>query len=136
MQSLNRAQLIGTLGRDPEIKTLPTGAKVANFSMATNERYTPKGGQPVEKTEWHRIVAWRGLADISELYLKKGSKVFVEGKLSTRSWDDQNGHKHTTTEIVADNMIMLDGKKESEPKSGQSNSSGYTPPEPEDDLPF
>ncbi|HLP42335.1 MAG TPA: single-stranded DNA-binding protein [Fibrobacteria bacterium] len=107
MGSLNKATLIGNLGKDPEVRAIPSGAKVANFSIATTESYTDKNGQKVDKTEWHNIVMWRGLAEVAEKYLRKGSQVYVEGRLQTRSWDDQNGQKRYTTEIVADNMVML-----------------------------
>lgn len=107
MGSLNKATLIGNLGKDPEVRAIPSGAKVANFSIATTDSYTGKDGQKVEKTEWHNIVMWRGLAEVAEKYLKKGSQVYIEGKLQTRSWDDQNGQKRYSTEIIADNMVML-----------------------------
>ena len=84
--SLNKVMIIGNLGRDPEIRTIPSGAKVANFTVATNESYTDRNNQQVERTEWHKIVMWRGLADIAEKYLRKGSPVYVEGKLTTRTW--------------------------------------------------
>lgn len=107
MGSLNKATLIGNLGKDPEVRAIPSGAKVANFSIATTESYTDKNGQKVDKTEWHNIVMWRGLAEVAEKYLRKGSQVYIEGRLQTRSWDDQNGQKRYTTEIMADNMVML-----------------------------
>ncbi len=107
MGSLNKAILIGNLGKDPEVRAIASGAKVANFSIATTESYTGKDGNKVDKTEWHNIVMWRGLAEVAEKYLRKGSQVYIEGRLQTRSWDDQNGQKRYTTEIVADNMVML-----------------------------
>jgi single-strand DNA-binding protein len=107
MGSLNKATLIGNLGKDPEVRAIASGVKVANFSIATTESYTGKDGNKVDKTEWHNIVMWRGLAEVAEKYLKKGSQIYVEGRLQTRSWDDQNGQKRYTTEIVADNMVML-----------------------------
>jgi single-strand DNA-binding protein len=161
MGSLNKATLIGNLGKDPEVRAIASGVKVANFSIATTESYNDKNtGQKVEKTEWHNIVMWRGLAEVAEKYLRKGSQVYVEGRLQTRSWDDQNGQKRYTTEIVADNMVML-GKpsgagggqsreggeggsyQRSEPAMnaprapGRSESfSSNVPPAAEDDLPF
>jgi single-strand DNA-binding protein len=111
MASLNKVMLIGNLGKDPEVRAIPSGVKVANFPIATSESYTGKDGQRVEKTEWHNIVMWRGLAEVAEKYLKKGNQVFIEGKLQTRSWDDQNGQKRYMTEIVADNMTMLGGRR-------------------------
>lgn len=107
MAGVNKVILVGNLGADPETRTIESGAKVANFSIATSERYKDKNGNQVDKTEWHNIVMWRGLADIAEKYLKKGSQVFIEGKLRTRSWDDQNGNKRYTTEVLADNMTLL-----------------------------
>jgi single-strand DNA-binding protein len=162
MGSLNKATLIGNLGKDPEVRAIPSGAKVANFSIATTESYTDKNGQKVDKTEWHNIVMWRGLAEVAEKYLRKGSQVYIEGRIQTRSWDDQNGQKKYMTEIVADNMVMLgrpnsqggapsgggsygnEGAPRSEPAMNPSRSSGrgeggYSssmPPAAEDDLPF
>lgn len=114
MASLNKATLIGNLGKDPEIRSIPSGSKVASFSIATTESYTGKDGQKQDKTEWHNIVMWRGLADIAEKYLRKGSQVYIEGKLQTRSWDDNLGQKRYITEIIADNLVMLgkSGKQE------------------------
>lgn len=111
MASLNKVMLIGNLGKDPEVRTIPSGVKVANFPIATSESYNDKNGQRVEKTEWHNIVLWRGLAEVAEKYLKKGNPVFIEGKLQTRSWDDQSGQKRYMTEIIADNMTMLGGRR-------------------------
>lgn len=107
MGSLNKVMLIGNLGKDPEVRSVTSGAKVANFSIATTESYTDKTGQRVDKTEWHNIVMWRGLAEVAEKYLRKGAQVYVEGRLQTRSWDDQNGQRRYMTEIVADNLVML-----------------------------
>jgi len=150
MASLNKVMLIGNLGKDPEVRAIPSGVKVANFSIATTESYTDKNsGQKVEKTEWHNIVMWRGLAEIAEKYLKKGKQIFVEGRLQTRSWDDQTGQKKYMTEIVADNMVMLGGPRDggssesysrSDSAPARESSSGSSPaggpPPPEDDLPF
>ena len=110
-KSLNKATLIGNLGKDPELSYTPAGVAVAKFSIATNERWKDQEGNLQERTEWHNIVAWRKLAEICGQYLKKGSKVYLEGKLQTRSWDDKNtGVKRYATEIVADDLIMLDSK--------------------------
>lgn len=165
MGSLNKATLIGNLGKDPEVRAIPSGAKVANFSIATTENYTGKDGVKVDKTEWHNIVMWRGLAEVAEKYLRKGSQVYIEGRLQTRSWDDQNGQKRYTTEIVADNMVMLGrpgggggaqreeggnfSQQNEQPAmpsrasggGGGGGSGGYSapssmPPQAEDDLPF
>ncbi|MBI4547876.1 MAG: single-stranded DNA-binding protein [Ignavibacteriae bacterium] len=110
-RSLNKVILIGNLGKDPELSYIPSGVAVAKFSIATNERWKDQDGNLQERTEWHNIVAWRKLAEICGQYLKKGSKIYVEGKLQTRSWDDKNtGVKRYTTEIVANDLIMLDAK--------------------------
>lgn len=108
--NLNKVLLIGNLTRDPEVRTTPSGQNVASFSIATSRRWSDKEGQQKEQTEFHNIVAWRRLAEIVGQYLKKGSKVFVEGYLQTRSWEDQQGVKKYRTEIIADNLIMLDRK--------------------------
>lgn len=106
--NLNKVMLIGNVVRDPEVRTTPTGQNVASFSIATNFVWTDANGQKQEKAEFHNIVAWRRLAEIVGQYVKKGSKIYVEGRLQTRSWDDQNAVKRYRTEIIADNMIMLD----------------------------
>jgi single-strand DNA-binding protein len=119
MAGVNKAIIIGNLGGDPEIRHLSTGAAVANINVATTETYKDKQtGERREQTEWHRVVLWRGLADIAEKYLRKGSKVYIEGKLRTRSWEDQGGQKRYTTEIHADNMTMLDRASSGEQGSG------------------
>src|SRR5208283_4593380 len=110
-KSLNRVQLIGNLGKDPELSYTASGVAVAKFSIATGERWKDQEGNVQERTEWHNIVVWRKLAEICGQYLKKGSKVYIEGRLQTRSWDDKNtGLKRYTTEIVGDDLIMLDSK--------------------------
>jgi single-strand DNA-binding protein len=112
MAGVNRVILIGNLGKDPEIRSLEGGVKVANFSLATTETYKGKNGEKVDSTEWHNIVLWRGLAEVAESYLKKGNTIFIEGKIKTRDWTDKDGNKRYTTEIVADNMVMLGGKRD------------------------
>ena len=107
--SINKVMLIGNLGSDPELRVTPSGVPVANFSLATTESWTDKSGERQERAEWHRIVLWRRLAEVAGQYLKKGSKIYIEGKLQTRSWEDQNGQKRYTTEVVANSMEMLDG---------------------------
>lgn len=108
--SLNRAQIIGNITRDPEIRQIPGGQVVASFTVATNFSWNDQNGQRQEKTEFHNIVAWRKLAEIVSQYLKKGAKVFVEGRLQTRDWEGEDGVKRYRTEIIADNIIMLDRK--------------------------
>jgi single-strand DNA-binding protein len=105
---LNRAQLIGNVTRDPESRTTPSGQTVCNFAVATNSQWTDSQGQKQTKAEFHNIVAWGKLAEICGQYLVKGKKIYVEGRLQTRDWEAQDGSKRRTTEIVADNMIMLD----------------------------
>ncbi len=106
--NLNKAMIIGNLTRDPEVKSTPSGQSVASFSVATNLIWTDQSGQRQEKVEFHNVVAWRRLADICGQYLRKGSKVYIEGRLQTRDWTGQDGVRRYRTEIVADNMIMLD----------------------------
>jgi len=106
---LNRVTLIGNMTRDPELRSLPTGKSVATFSVATNRVWTDANGQKQKQAEFHNIVMWGKLAEIANQYLRKGRKVYVEGRLQTRDWTGQDGVKKYRTEIVADNMIMLDG---------------------------
>ena len=110
---VNKVILIGNLGSDPEVRYTPSGVPVANFSLATTETWTDKSGERQERTEWHRLVLWRKLAEIAGQYLKKGGKLYVEGKLQTRSWDDQSGQKRYSTEVVVNDMQMLDSRGES-----------------------
>ena len=106
----NKAILIGRLGRDPEVRYTTSGTAVADFSVATNEVWTDQSGERQERTEWHRIVVWRRLAEICEKYLRKGSLVMIEGRIQTREWDDRDGNRRRTTEIVALGMKMLDSR--------------------------
>jgi single-strand DNA-binding protein len=114
MSGVNKAILIGNLGRDPEIRNLENGVKLARFSLATTETYKDKDGNRTEQTEWHNIIMWRGLADVAERFLKKGNTIYVEGRIRTRSWQDENGNTRYTTEIQADNMTMLGGRRDAE----------------------
>ncbi len=107
MASINKAIIVGNLGRDPEIRYTQSNTPVATFSVATTDQWTDKNGERQERTEWHRIVAWARLAEICEKYLHKGKQVYIEGRLQTREWEDQNGQKRYTTEIVARDMQML-----------------------------
>jgi single-strand DNA-binding protein len=138
MASVNKAILIGNLGADPEIKYTPSGTAVANFSLATHEQWTNKDGEKGERTEWHRIVAWGRLGEICGEYLKKGSPVYIEGRIQTRSWEDRDGNKRYTTEIVAQAMQMLGSAR----KEGQASSPEERYPVeepisiPDDDIPF
>ncbi|MBK7666589.1 MAG: single-stranded DNA-binding protein [Sphingobacteriaceae bacterium] len=107
MAGVNKVILIGNLGRDPELKYLEGNVARANFSLATSDSYKDKNGNRVDQTEWHNIVMWRGLAESAEKYLKKGTQVYIEGKLQTRQWNDKDGHKRNTTEIVAESYVIL-----------------------------
>ncbi len=109
-RGVNRVTLIGNLGRDPELRSTPGGTSVATFTLATSERWNDKDGNPQERTEWHNIVAWGRQAEVCAQYLKKGSAIYVEGRLQTRSWEDKQGNQRKTTEIVMRSMIMLDGR--------------------------
>lgn len=134
---INKVILIGRLGADPEIRYTPSGAEVATFRMATSETWTNKSGEKEEKTEWHRIVAWRGLAKICGEFLSKGKLVYIEGRLRTRSWEDRDGNKRTTTEIEATEMKMLGGVGEAsrKPKEPEAESAPPAAKE-EEDIPF
>jgi single-strand DNA-binding protein len=113
MKSVNKVILIGNLGKDPEVKYTPQGTPVAKLTLATNERYKDKGGEWQDRTEWHNVVLWQRLAEIAGEYLKKGSKVYIEGRLQTRSWDDkQTNQKKYMTEVVANDLVLLGGRGE------------------------
>lgn len=151
MAGVNKVIIVGNLGIDPEIRTLENGTKLARLRIATSETYMSKDGQRVEQTEWHNVVLWRGLADIAERYLAKGKQAYIEGKLKTRSWKDQEGNDRYVTEIVADNLQLLgrpgSGENRDTPQQKPSSSeanAGSTAQVPagsgggndEDDLPF
>jgi single-strand DNA-binding protein len=121
MAGVNKVILVGNLGKDPEVKHLENGIAVAKFPIATSESYKDKSGNRVDQTEWHNIVMWRGLAEVAEKYLRKGNQIYIEGKLRSRSWEDTEGIKRYTTEIVADQMTMLGTKADNE---SQNNPSG------------
>lgn len=108
-RSLNKALIIGNLGTDPEVRTTPSGTRVATLSVATSRRWTSPGGDQQERTEWHRVVCWDRLAEICERYLKKGHRIYVEGRIEYRQWEGQDGQTRYTTEIRAGEMIMLGG---------------------------
>ncbi len=146
MSGVNKVILVGHLGKDPEVRHLENGVNVASFSMATTETITNKSGERQDLTEWHNIVVWRGLADVAEKYLRKGKLIYLEGKIRTRSWEDKEGVKRYTTEVVADTFTML-GKKDdagTSPSAAPSNSKTELPStsdimsdsEGADDLPF
>jgi single-strand DNA-binding protein len=151
--SVNKVILVGNLGKDPEIRRLDNNAAVASFSLATTESFVDKNtGERRDSTDWHNIVAWRGLAEICEKYVRKGMKVYIEGKLRTRSWNDKEGNTRYTTEVVAEDLVMMsrsDNPEGAKPTSTQVYSTQNTPTPPsrmpdvpmntpfeDDDLPF
>lgn len=142
--SINKAILVGNVGRDPEVRYLEKGVAVANFTIATTERgFTMQNGTQVpDRTEWHNIVAWRGLAELAEKYIKKGSQLYIEGKIQTRSWE-KDGVKRYTTEVVAENIQLLGRKSDSFDSASGGRSKNVdeapetvTPNDEADDLPF
>ncbi|VAW12435.1 Single-stranded DNA-binding protein [hydrothermal vent metagenome] len=119
--SVNKVILVGNVGKDPEVRHLDSGVAVANFPLATSETYIAKNGDKVTTTEWHNIVMWRGLAEVVEKYVTKGKQLYIEGRIRTRSYDDQSGNKRYITEIYGDVMQML-GRKDDHPGTGQNDS--------------
>lgn len=140
--SVNKVILVGRLGRDPETRYTSSGQAVCNFTLATDESYKDRNGERQQRTEWHRIVMWGKLAEIGQQYLKKGKLIYIEGRLQTRQWDDKEGNKRTTTEIVANVMRMLGGRAEGAPAAeAEAASAGreedHSQPEISDeDIPF
>lgn len=136
--SVNKVILIGNLGKDPEVRRLESGSVVANFPLATSESYTDKSsGERRESTDWHDIVVWRGLAEVVEKYVRKGMKVYVEGRLKKRSWQDKDGQTRYTTEVLCDNLTILSKPENTEKPTNQPNYSNEgVPPKPDrlDDL--
>lgn len=112
MRGVNKVMLIGNLGKEPEMQFLEGNIAVAKFSLATTETFKDRTGKQVSQTDWHTVVLWRGLAELAQKYLHKGSLVYIEGRLKTRSWEDKEGNKKFATEVVGDNLIMLDKKSE------------------------
>jgi single-strand DNA-binding protein len=141
MRGVNKVILVGNLGRDPEMRYTRSGTAVATLNLATSSSWTDQNGQRQERTEWHRVVAWSKLAEIAKEYLAKGRQVYIEGRLQTRSWDDKDGNKRYTTEVVADQMVMLGGRGGGDSSRDSAGPSGPPDmPEPfeasEDDVPF
>ena len=144
MRGVNRVMLIGNLGKDPDMQFLEGNIAVAKFSLATTETYKDRSGKLVSQTECHTVVLWRGLAELAQKYLHRGSLVYIEGRLKTRSWEDKEGHKKFATEIVGDNLIMLDkrsdgavsqpGFEDHDPQNGPET--GYQEDNPGERLPF
>jgi len=132
MAGVNKVIIVGNVGRDPEVRYTQSGKAVASFSVATSERFQDKEGQPQERTEWHRVVAWGRLAEICGEYLRKGKQIYVEGRLQTRDWEDKDGHKRYTTEVIANVMQMLgrrgeDGGATTDEGSSRGSSAGGDP---------
>ena len=143
MRGVNRVMLIGNLGKDPDVQVLEGNIAVAKFPLATTETFKDRGGKLVSQTEWHTIVLWRGLAELAQKYLHKGSLVYIEGRLRTRNWDDKEGHRKFATEVVGDNLIMLDkrtdGGSHTDQSHGENLGSHEVPPadrEASQDLPY
>jgi single-strand DNA-binding protein len=156
-RSLNKVLLLGNLGKDPEVRYTGSGKAVATFTIATSQRWRDQDGNDQERTEWHRVVAWGRLGEVCGEYLSKGKQVFIEGRIQSREWEDENGNKRTTVEIIANDMIMLGGggsqpsrgpdeHQRPEPKQAPSKGPGdrgrrsddrsHYPPPPEDEIPF
>jgi single-strand DNA-binding protein len=137
---VNRVLLIGRLGKDPEVRYTPDGMMVTNFTMATDEQRKDKNGQKIQRTEWHRIVTFGKLAEICSSYLSKGKLIFIEGRIQTKAWEDKDGNKRSTTEIIANNMQMLDSKgmTKSQDTTDDNQIQQYSGIDqiPEEDVPF
>ncbi|MBA4168469.1 MAG: single-stranded DNA-binding protein [Chitinophagaceae bacterium] len=145
MRGVNRVMLIGNLGRDPDVQHLEGNIAVAKFPLATTETFKDRAGKLISQTEWHTVVLWRGLAELAQKYLHKGSLVYIEGRLRTRSWEDKDGNKKFATEVVGDNLIMLDKRTDgphAHPNGGSHEGiEGFNPDVPPlgdtaQDLPF
>lgn len=127
--SVNLAILVGNVGKDPEIKVFDGGTKKVTFTLATSEKYKDRNGEVHENTEWHNIVCWRATADVVERFVKKGTQVYIQGKITTRSWDDQNGQKRFTTEIEVANLQLLGGRQDGQSQGqNQGGYNGYQAP--------
>ena len=142
MGSVNKVMLLGNLGQDPEVRSTQSGQQVASISIATSESWM-KDGKKEERTEWHRVVVWGKLAEIAGKYLKKGRRVFVEGKLQTRSWDDANGQKRYSTEVIASEIVFVDSSAKEGPSQGGASAENKARRQSEhgsdfngDDVPF
>jgi len=144
MAGVNKAILVGNLGRDPELRQTPSGQSVCNFTLATSESWTDRNGERVERTEWHRIVAWGKTGELCAQYLNKGRTVYVEGRIQTREWEDKDGNKRYTTEINAQTVNFIGPRTGGSSGSGMGSSSSANDPSPandpgppvDDDIPF
>jgi single-strand DNA-binding protein len=138
MRGVNRVMLIGNLGKDPDVQFLEGNIGVAKFPLATTETFKDRSGKLISQTEWHTVVLWRGLAELAQKYLHKGSLVYIEGRLRTRSWEDKEGNRKFATEVVGDNLIMLDKRTDSgvhhpTPGPAEGGIEGYSPDTPIDE---
>jgi len=139
MAGVNKVILLGNLGKDPVVRTLESGAKVANFSLATSRTYKGQDGNPVEETEWHNVSLWGNMADLAEKYLTKGRQVYIEGRIRTRQYDDKEGNKRSITEIVGENMSFVGNRPDGQggpPKGAAEPPANLATPLIDDDLPF
>ncbi|MDQ3193351.1 MAG: single-stranded DNA-binding protein [Bacteroidota bacterium] len=139
MAGINKVILVGNLGKDPEVRYLDGGIAVAKFPLATSETIKDKNGNKIDQTEWHNVVLWRGLAEIAEKFLKKGATVYIEGKIKSRSWEDKEGNKRYITEVIGDNLTMLNKREEHNSNTNNSNQIEKVTASAEeavDDLPF
>jgi single-strand DNA-binding protein len=144
MRGVNRVMLIGNLGKDPDVQFLEGNIAVAKFPLATTETFKDRSGKLVSQTEWHTVVLWRGLAELAQKYLHKSSLVYIEGRLRTRSWEDKDGNRKFATEVVGDNLIMLDKRADSSSHhpstdsnvEGMTGSSDMPMGDPSESLPF
>ena len=133
-RGVNKVILLGNLGKDPELNYLPSGQSVAKFSLATSRKYKDKNGELKEETEWHNIVAWGKVGEISAQYLKKGSQAYVEGRIRSHSWEDREGKKRTTVEIVADEIVLLGGRGEGSAEAPARSPAAARPARSPDDF--
>ncbi|MBX2920618.1 MAG: single-stranded DNA-binding protein [Chitinophagaceae bacterium] len=142
MRGVNRVMLIGNLGKDPDIQFLEGNIAVAKFPLATTETFKDRTGKLVSQTEWHTVVLWRGLAELAQKYLHKGSLVYIEGRLRTRSWEDKEGNRKFATEVVGDNLIMLDKRMDGGHNAHSDHIEGFNsdapppPPDPPENMAF
>ncbi|HBB25774.1 MAG TPA: single-stranded DNA-binding protein [Bacteroidetes bacterium] len=136
-RTLNKVMLIGNVGKDPEVNFTPSGVKVAQFRMATSETWKDKDGAVQEHTDWHTVIAWRGLADVVERLVRRGTRLYVEGKIQSRTYDDRDGNKRYVTEIVAENLLLLDAKRSDQPAgNAETESANGTSSPAGDEIPF
>lgn len=135
-RTLNKVMLIGNVGKDPEVNFTPSGVKVAQFRLATSETWKDKEGSLQEHTDWHTVIAWRGLADVVEKLVRRGSRVYVEGKIQSRTFEDREGNKRYVTEIVADNLLLLDAKRPDHPGGHGDTEHAESSSASSDEIPF